>query len=475
MRGCKMWTLCIDDDANNRTVLKLTRSEYLIGRAEGSNIRLTERNVSRRHAQLTLQNERWLLTDLDSDNGLFVNGRRLTAPIVLAHGDYVQLGDYRMRIADDNVVRTQPEVEDDTLRAVPDGVRHDQHDRLVVLTGPNTGAVYPLHEGQILIGRGEECEIALTDTSVSRVHAEIVGSENGYELFDRGSANGMHVNGVELAQTFLEPSDVIEFGDILLKFVPKGELFVGPDLHGAGPLGVTPDNAGLHSGPISFDPASVPSSEASPSLRRNRITFVASALLLGALVLAFAVARQQPITAAESAPIRAALPSPAALIVQEAKKLYAEGNLTQAHDKLREIPADSNLRQTAEVMDIERGWADTIFQMVEAEPDPAHKKTWLREIAATEGINNEQRKRAAAQLQSLEAPSVEVTQLPVAEQAPPQPVANPRPSPAPKEAQPRKDPPPRKSPPKEPAVEEQPQEPSPPPPKDDGLIRKLPF
>jgi pSer/pThr/pTyr-binding forkhead associated (FHA) protein len=470
MPDCKMWTLCIDDDANNRTVLKLTRSEYLVGRAEGSNIRLTERNVSRRHAQLTLQNERWLLTDLDSDNGCFVNGRRIGEPIVLAHGDFIQIGDYRLRITDDATVRTQPDVEDDTLRAVPEGSRHDQHDRLVVLTGPNTGAVYALHEGQILIGRGEECEIALTDTSVSRVHAEIVGGEHGYELFDRGSANGLHINGVELAQTFLEPSDVIELGDVLLKFVPKGEMFISPPPASARQQGVGPDSAGLLgidaqiAGPESFTPASAPFSEPSATVRKNRITFVASALLLGAILLAVAVLQQRPSDAPPA--IRAAAPSPATLTVREAKRLFSEGNLTQAHEKLREIPADSNLRQTSEVMDIERGWADAIFQMVDAEPDLGNKKVLLREIAATEGVNSEQRKRAAAQLQSLEAPSVEVTQLPVEEPPPaPPPVAVSAPT--------------RKAPvTKKPIVKESPEEPpppAPPPPKEDGLIRKLPF
>jgi hypothetical protein len=121
-------------------------------------------------------------------------------------------------------------------------------------------------------------------------------------------------------------------------------------------------------------------------------------------------------------------------------------------------------------MDIERGWASTIFQMVDAEPDLGNKKVLLREIAATEGINSEQRKRAAAQLQSLEAPSVEVNQLPVEEPPPaPPPVAASAPA--------RKAPTTKKPTAKEPPAPPPPA-PSPapsPPPSEDGLIRKLPF
>jgi hypothetical protein len=121
--------------------------------------------------------------------------------------------------------------------------------------------------------------------------------------------------------------------------------------------------------------------------------------------------------------------------------------------------------------------------MVAAEPDPANKKTLLREIAATEGVNSEQRKRAAAQLQSLEAPGVEVTELPVEEQLPTQPSAR-RPASAPVAASEaaaggsRPKAPPKQS--KEPAPEATPKTPKEEskalaPSEEDGLIRKSPF
>ncbi len=45
--------LIIEDDEGRRTVVPLFRDELIIGRAEGSPVRLTEKDVSRRHAKLS--------------------------------------------------------------------------------------------------------------------------------------------------------------------------------------------------------------------------------------------------------------------------------------------------------------------------------------------------------------------------------------------------------------------------------------
>ena len=47
-----MYKLIIEDDEGKTTVVPLIRDEITIGRKEGNTIRLTERNVSRRHAKL---------------------------------------------------------------------------------------------------------------------------------------------------------------------------------------------------------------------------------------------------------------------------------------------------------------------------------------------------------------------------------------------------------------------------------------
>src|SRR6266480_2559610 len=88
-----MYKLIIEDDEGKTTVVPLIRDEISIGRKEGNTIRLTERNVSRRHARLLRKEGRYVLEDLSSYIGTKVNG---TVP--LNDGDQVGIGDYRLAI-----------------------------------------------------------------------------------------------------------------------------------------------------------------------------------------------------------------------------------------------------------------------------------------------------------------------------------------------------------------------------------------
>ncbi|MET0403416.1 MAG: FHA domain-containing protein [Cystobacter sp.] len=74
------------------------RDEITIGRQEGNTIRLTERNVSRRHARLLRQNGHVLVEDLGSYNGVRINGERIQGPAQVEDGDLIQIGDYDLAV-----------------------------------------------------------------------------------------------------------------------------------------------------------------------------------------------------------------------------------------------------------------------------------------------------------------------------------------------------------------------------------------
>src|SRR5215211_761820 len=64
------------------------------------------------------------------------------------------------------------------------------------------------------IGRLPELEIALDEMSVSRLHAEIHLSDDGWVVRDRGSSNGTVLNGVRIGRTPqpVRESDTIQIG-----------------------------------------------------------------------------------------------------------------------------------------------------------------------------------------------------------------------------------------------------------------------
>ena len=61
--------LIIKDDEGRKTVVPLVRDEITIGRQDGNTIRLTERNVSRRHARLVKDNGFVLIEPVPSVDG----------------------------------------------------------------------------------------------------------------------------------------------------------------------------------------------------------------------------------------------------------------------------------------------------------------------------------------------------------------------------------------------------------------------
>ncbi len=74
-------------------VFELDKDSYLIGREAGNDIVVEDPQVSRRHAQLTRQGSAYLIEDMGSTNGTYVNGKRVTAPVLLSNGDLVGLAD----------------------------------------------------------------------------------------------------------------------------------------------------------------------------------------------------------------------------------------------------------------------------------------------------------------------------------------------------------------------------------------------
>jgi len=90
--------LIIEDDEGRKTVVQLVRDEITIGRQDGNTIRLTERNVSRRHARLMKENGNVLIEDLGSYNGVRVNGEKITGRTRIKEGDLVEIGDYDLGI-----------------------------------------------------------------------------------------------------------------------------------------------------------------------------------------------------------------------------------------------------------------------------------------------------------------------------------------------------------------------------------------
>lgn len=83
-------TLTIQEAGTAREKL-LDETHYILGRGSDCGILLADNNVSRHHAKLEFNGASWVITDLDSANGTFVNGSPVST-LELKHMDTIQLG-----------------------------------------------------------------------------------------------------------------------------------------------------------------------------------------------------------------------------------------------------------------------------------------------------------------------------------------------------------------------------------------------
>lgn len=110
--------LIIEDDEGHRNVVPIDLGEVTIGRHDNNAIRLNERNVSRQHMRLLKENGHVYAEDLDSYNGVFINGNRVTSRAPIHEGDLIRVGDFHLELRGEGLARRSEETTQKTL--VPD-------------------------------------------------------------------------------------------------------------------------------------------------------------------------------------------------------------------------------------------------------------------------------------------------------------------------------------------------------------------
>ena len=112
-------------------------SRTTVGRVEENTLQIFDPSVSSRHAEILLQGSELLVRDLDSTNGTFINGERITEA-VLRPGQILRFGQVELKIDDGQPLSATPPVESrnpeaaapkktiDSTMVIPRGVSLEQ-------------------------------------------------------------------------------------------------------------------------------------------------------------------------------------------------------------------------------------------------------------------------------------------------------------------------------------------------------------
>ncbi len=192
-----------------------------IGRASSNDIYIPEQHVSRQHAVINYREGVFMLNDLSSANGTFVNDQQIGDAFPLASGDEIRLFVPKLLfsavVSDEDVQRAR---ETGTFIAA---MLNSGGGKLVITTGPQEGETIDLNRDEFLIGRAtvnHQWQIGLYDPSVSRPHAKVTRVEDRWMIVDLGSSNGTTVNNTPVNEKgrLLNDGDVIALGATLLLF-----------------------------------------------------------------------------------------------------------------------------------------------------------------------------------------------------------------------------------------------------------------
>ena len=189
----------------------------LVGRDPRSDLVLENAAVSRRHAFLHAVAGRLLVIDLQSRTKVYWEG--VEAPTSrgwLDPGQFIRVGPYRIR----RMVRDAGDMEQGALPALmaPQDQQRPEAGplsraalELPIRTG-DVPSLWPVEGQFVMVGCADECQLVLTDESISRFHAALVPTRSGLWAVDLLAREGVHVNGERLRWAWLADGDTLRIG-----------------------------------------------------------------------------------------------------------------------------------------------------------------------------------------------------------------------------------------------------------------------
>src|SRR3954451_6751257 len=103
-----MFAIVISEKGGAERRESFDKNEINVGRVQGNDLMLPKGNVSKRHARLLFRDGRFIVTDLKSTNGTYVNGRKIAQATIVREGDKIYIGDFVLRIESQTASSLQP-------------------------------------------------------------------------------------------------------------------------------------------------------------------------------------------------------------------------------------------------------------------------------------------------------------------------------------------------------------------------------
>jgi adenylate cyclase len=220
--------------------IPLLKPRLLVGRHPSCDIPLPFALVSSRHCELTLTDGFWFVRDLDSTNGIRVNGTVCQSRCLLPN-DVLWVSAHRYTVHYRPPPGKQPPTPELVVarKATPTLAPESQARPTVRQEGaggPALGKLVPCGGGppipllrpRLIVGRHATCDVVLPVSSVSSEHCELEWADACWSVRDLGSHNGIRVDGVRCQTQRLPPGSILWIANLRYEVVYGGKAAAAP-------------------------------------------------------------------------------------------------------------------------------------------------------------------------------------------------------------------------------------------------------
>jgi pSer/pThr/pTyr-binding forkhead associated (FHA) protein len=193
-----------------------------IGRGMSNQVRLGDLTVSRNHARLLWREERrcYFIEELQSTNGVFLNGRRLQGTAMLVDGDRLRIGVYDLTVVDlqaverwSTTMRDAAEMKKAMNQRGDTSFRLPAQTKRAILLREENGGVHLLISDRVSIGKSSRADIRVHGVGVEKEQAVIARRGRRFYLLNNNDFPNVTINGRPVSNAQLEFNDRIEIGN----------------------------------------------------------------------------------------------------------------------------------------------------------------------------------------------------------------------------------------------------------------------
>jgi pSer/pThr/pTyr-binding forkhead associated (FHA) protein len=220
------------------------QESIIVGRDDGADVVIDNPSVSRRHAEIRLTDDGWVVEDLGSSNGTYMGGQKIEHPHSIGLGDEIGFGKFSIifgkALGEGEVPVARPAPTFDrptpsggapTMTGSPGTMHINPHEVKELLkeadrkkrahfiweSGGETGTHYLSEQNAVLIGTDDLCDLRVP--KAPKHHLLLLTSDGSTEVRYLAMFGSMTVRGQNTRRARLRNGDVVEAGGLKLTFM----------------------------------------------------------------------------------------------------------------------------------------------------------------------------------------------------------------------------------------------------------------